>query len=295
MGDLGHILVILDKPKHPQRALARAVDLARRSGAHLHLVSFLWVPMATDEQVFDTHQRRAIRKSAQTQRRTWLDALVRDEGLLAADVSAAVEWTDDIAGWTVDYVTENRPDLVVKSVHHSRTLLHTPLDWQLLRTCPAPLLLASTAESTGNGDVLAAVDLGFPDEAHRRMSERVLEEAQRFAAIEGTGLQVVSVMEVGGSFEDLEFFDRPRMAAKARRQAREELDTLPGGAAVTGGRLHLPDGKAGQAVAEAARSIAAGLLVVGTGAHRSLGGMLLGGSAEKILSRSPCDVLAVHG
>ena len=64
-------------------------------------------------------------------------ALDRDDELHAirdpfgsADVSVEVQWTEDIAGWVSENATE---DLVIKSAHHSKTLTHTPLDWQLLR------------------------------------------------------------------------------------------------------------------------------------------------------------------
>ena len=39
---------------------------------------------------------------------------------------------------------EAQMDLVVKSVHRSKTLLHTPLHWQLIRSCPKPLLLVGS-------------------------------------------------------------------------------------------------------------------------------------------------------
>lgn len=294
MEQLHQILVILDKPKHTQSALERAVAIARAAGAHLHLVSFCWVPMAADEQVFDTHQRRAIRKSAQAERRRWMDALVLDQGLGNADLSTSVVWSDDIAAWVAEYVTEHRPDLVVKSVHHSRTLMHTPLDWHLLRTCEVPLLLVSTALRAHAGAVLAALDLVHVDEVHCQLGERVLAAARRFAHLQGVALHCVNVVEISGSFEDLEFFDTSKMVEKSRLQARERLEALEGGNHFDADHVHLPAGKVGQGVAAVAADIDAGLLVVGTGARRGIGAALLGGSAEKILGRAPCDVLAVH-
>lgn len=294
MKNPNNILVILDKPKHPQTALERAVKLAREAGAHLHLVSFCWLPMVEQSDVFDTHQRRAIKKSATTERRRWLDALVRDNALSAADISTEVVWTDQIAAWVAERVSEDRADLVVKSVHQSKTLLHTPLDWQLLRECPAPLWLVSTQRSRRSGNVLATIDLMSTDAKHRRMNDKVLEASARFAELEGARLHCVNAVEVSGSFEDLDFFDTRKMQKKARDNARERLEDMLAPYGVAKSRIHLPTGKVGHTIAEVAGKVDADLLVVGTGARRGIGARLLGSSAEKILTRAPCDVLAVH-
>ena len=142
MKNLSSVLVVLDKPKHAQTALARAKELQAKSGCHLSLAAFCWHPMVKSKDVFDIHQRRAIKKAIVGERRDWLRGLVLDSKLSAADVSTEVFWTGDIADW-VTRASATDCDLVVKSVHHSQTLLHTPLDWQLLRACPTPIWLAA--------------------------------------------------------------------------------------------------------------------------------------------------------
>ncbi|MFU8817990.1 MAG: universal stress protein [Pseudomonadales bacterium] len=47
-------------------------------------------------------------------------------------------------------------------------------------------------------------------------------------------------------------------------------------------------------MAEVAEKVGADAVVVGTGARRGPTGLLFGSSAERILTRVPCDVLAVH-
>jgi universal stress protein E len=289
-----HVLVVLDKPKHPQSALDRAVTLARAAGAHLHLASFCWLPMAARSEVFDTHQRRALRKSVVAERRRWLDGLVLDHGLQAADVSTEVVWTDDIAAWVLSQLEPRAVDLVVKSVHHSRTLLHTPLDWQLLQQLPVPLWLVSTRSRKPTGEVLASVDLTSGDARHRRLNRRVLEGAALAVRLLDGRLSAVTAVEVPGGFEDASYFDPRRMKRQAREQATAGLAAALAEYDVPKRRQHLPLGKVGAAVTEVAERVDADLVVVGTGARRGLGARLLGGSAEKILSRVACDVLAVH-
>lgn len=288
------ILVILDKPKHSQTALARAVEIATASGAHLHLVAFCWLPMAEHREVFDTHQRRALKKAVMHERQTWLEGQVLDTGLAAADVSTQVVWTDDIAGWVRDYGVEHRPRLVVKSVHHSKTLLHTPLDWQLIRESQQPLLLVAAARRRRSGSILATLDLKHQDRRHQALNLRVLQTARAEAERVGGRLHCVSVVEYSGVLHDLEMIDIRKKEQQAKQRTRELLDALLEPFGVPRARVHMPAGKVGQGIATVARKINADLLVVGTGARHGLGAALIGNSAEKILARAPCDLLVIR-
>lgn len=294
MKKLETILVILDKPKHAQTALARAKGIADAVGAHLHLVSFTWLAMAEEKGVFETHQRRAMKKAVVDERKTWVRQLVLDAKLAAADVTTEVAWTNDIAGWVADRVGDGKIDLVVKSVHHSKTLTHTPLDWDLLRRCSSPVLLVSTKRRRPSGNVLATLDLRNMDRKHQVMNLRVLDAAQRFADIAGGKMHCVNVVEFSVVLRDLDIIDVRKKQKEAREKSAHLLDALLEPYDVPRARRHMQAGKVGQVVAGTARSINADLMVVGSSAHRKLGEMLLGGSAEKILSRAPCDVLAVH-
>jgi universal stress protein E len=289
-----NILVVLDKPKHAQTALERAVGLAAKSGAHLHLASFCWLPMAEQDEVFDVHQRRAIRKSVVGERRRWLDALVLDRGLAAANISTEVVWTKDIAGWVAENAARVNADLLIKSVHHSRTLLHTPLDWQLLRQTEAPMLLVSTEGARRSGNVLATIDLRSRGAKHRRMNRRVLDAAAALARLQNGKLHCVNVVEMPGAFQDVDHFDSRKVRKQATDNARSDLEEMLAPYDLPRSRIHLPNGKVGQAVADVADKVRAEVVVVGTGARRGLGLVLLGSSAEKILTRVHGDVLAVH-
>ena len=202
MSDIRTILVVLDRPGAEQYALKRGKALAAATGAHLHLASFCWVGLAENEQIFDTHQRLALQTGALNERRRWLDGLVLDAGLTAANVSTEVIWCKDIAAWVAERVIDGKADLVVKSVHRgSDTLLHTPLDWQILRTCQAPVWLATGGPA---GPVLASVDLEHGDEKHQLMNQRVLAAARDFAGLLQAQAHAVHVVETTGFPDSLE-------------------------------------------------------------------------------------------
>ena len=294
------VLVILDKPKHEQHALAEATKLlGKYREARVRLVSFVWHAMAEQKAVFDAHQRRAMKKEILRTREVWLRDLVRDQGLSAASISIEVVWTDDIAGW----IEQNSAaaDLVIKSVHKSQTLLHTPLDWELIRTCPRPLLLVGgwkgkrrKKKAKAENDVIATIDLRSEDAKHRKLNFQVLDAASRFAEIRGGRLHCVAVVEYSEVLSDLEMIDPRKVQKDAVAASSDFLEALLQPYDIAKTRVHRPAGKVGHMVAATVRKTGAGLVVVGSAARRGLGATLLGNSAEKILDRSPCDVLVVH-
>lgn len=294
------ILVILDKPKHEQCALNEARRmLIKYPQAHVRLVSFVWHAMAEQKTVFDASQRRAIKKEIVRTREVWLRDLIRDEGLSAASISIEVVWTDDIAGWV--QANSAGTELVIKSVHKSKTLMHTPLDWDLIRSCPEPLLLVGgwkgkrrRKKAKAENDVIATIDLRSEDTRHRKLNFQVLDAASRFAEIRGGRLHCVAVVEYSEVLSDLEMIDPRKVRKQAVAASEDFLEALLQPYDIAKTRIHRPAGKVGHMVAATVRKTGAGLVVVGSAARRGLGATLLGNSAEKILERSPCDVLVVH-
>lgn len=293
MNDIRTILVILDRPGGDQWALERGKALAAATGAHLHLAAFCWLALAESDQVFDTHQRLALKKGALNERRRWLDGVVLDAGLRAANVSTEVVWTKDIAAWVAEQASAGKADLVVKSVHRSSgTLLHTPLDWQVLRSAKVPVWFATGAP--GSGALLASLDLEHGDDKHQLMNQRVLEATQYFAgALEGQA-QAVHVVETSSFPDSLEGYEVEVLAADAELRSRALLEALVKPYGVEPANAHLAVGHLAPALAEVIHRQSADVLVVGTGARGRIGSFLLGNSVELILASTPCDVLAIH-
>ena len=295
MKDLRSILVVLDKPKHPQTALERARKLATAAGAHMHLVSFCWLAMAEQNAIFDTHQRRALKQGAIHEREAWLRDLILDAGLSAADISTEVVWTRDIPGWVAEHARTKGVDLVVKSIRHrSGTLLRKPIDWQLLQNCPAPLLLTDSRERIQTGKVLATIDLRHSDEAHQRMNRNVLAAAQTMTQLLDGELAGAHVVESVHLPPGVDIMEEGQLIEQARQRLSEWLEATLEPHEMAQSALHLVVGTVASALNELVEREGIELVVVGTSARRGLGGALLGNTAERILSKVDSDLLAIH-
>lgn len=283
----------MDKPKHAQVALARALSLQRLAATHLHLTSFVHHPMVDQTQTFETHQRNQIKKSIIKERTEWLRGQVLDAGAAFEDVTLEVVWTKALAKWVTDRAQPDQFDLVIKTVHRSQSLIHTPADWTLLRDCPAPLLLVSGSKWAKKPAVLATLDLNRTDGAHERLNRKVLDAAHQFASAYGGVVHCVYVIEVSRALSDLDIIN-PRIAAKkAKERIAPHLQALIEPYGIPMSRVHLPTGKVGHVVNGIARKVKADLLVMGTTARKGVKGFVIGNSAERVLTKAPCDVLAL--
>lgn len=290
---LQSVLTILDKPKHPQTALARTRRLVKESGARVHLLSFCWSRLAESDGVFARDQDRAIKQAMIVERRSWLQAQITDVIELER-ARTSVLWSKDIAGSLEGIVAKGDADLLIKSIHQSGTILHTPLDWVLLRTSTIPVLLTTTRRRKHSGIVLAAVDVTRQDRAHQRLNRRVLDAAHTMAALERGKVHVVAAVELPNALIDLDILDKRKAQLRARLHIESGLNELLDAYDIPKAHRHIPIGKVGQAVNVVAHQLNADLLVVGTHAHKFKQLIGIGNSAEKIVARATCDVLAVN-
>lgn len=291
--NLSSILTVADKPKHKQVALAGAAQLQRALGAQIDATAFCW--QAFPDEVFGAAQRKAMKREIMDDRKAWLAETVKDVGLDADLTKQTTVWTHDMAEWICNAAEKHGNDLVLKSVHPSKTMVHTPLDWELLERCPVPVMLRSTRVRRKKSNiVLAAVDLGTRNAAHKKLNRKVLDAATYYASRVGAKVHCVHVIEMSKVLRDLDLVDERTVRRKAIAKSESNVAELISRYPLVKSRIHFPVGKVGQQVQQLGFKLKADLLVMGTHTRRLRNAVGIGSSAQKVLSRLPCDVLAVH-
>ena len=142
--------------------------------------------------------------------------------------------------------------------------------------------------------MLAALDLRHNDKIHRHLNCNVLAAAHELARISDAKVHVVFAVEISQVLRDLDIVRESVSKAKVVERVSGELNRLLRPYDIPKSRIHMPVGKVGSVVAQIGRKIKADTLVVGSHAQRVKNLVGLGGSAERILTRAVCDVLAVH-
>ena len=96
MATVSSILVVMDKPKHDQVALWRALVLQSQTGAKLHLRAFVHDPAYDQLETTDPIARRAMKQAAMAERKQWLRTALLEAGGDPGSASQQVVWTKDI-------------------------------------------------------------------------------------------------------------------------------------------------------------------------------------------------------
>ena len=293
--DLNQITTILDKPKHDQVAWRRSLLLQEQSGTAIEVVSFVWNAMCENTAALNAVDRRKLRRSLIDKRRQWLQDLVaKSPRSRSGDIAQRIIYGHDIGAWVEDEFADKCPDLVVKTVHKSASLVHSPTDWDLLRTSPAPILLTTRRRGKFSGNIVASLDLRQADTKHRHLNCKVLEAAFSFANLYQAKMHVVFVVELSQILRDLDIINERVSKAKVMKKVGPELERLLKPYHIPKSRVHTPVGKVGKVVAQVSRKLNADLLVIGSYAHRAKRLVGFGNSAERIVTKAVGDVLVVH-
>jgi universal stress protein E len=288
-----HFLVIADRLGDEQRIIGRAVALASRVGAKLTVVGFVHEHVASSPVALSRRDRVRLRETLIERHR----AEIR-QALAAATVGQAmraavdVSWEKRVADRVNRIAAERRCDLVMKSAHRSETLMYTPTDWQLLRGCPAPVLLVADRRWSKSTHVLAAVDLGTSVRSKRALNYEIVEQAATMSSALGCQLHVGYVVPFSAVLRDLDIISVSalrREGVRLAEQFRRSIEKL--GITVDG--LHVVTGQPEKALVSMAAKNRIGLVVLGCVGRRRLAGRVIGNTAEQILRLLKADVLAI--
>lgn len=302
MDQFRKILLITNNEMQQSAAFTRAAGLAAKTGASLHLclvdysttlASLRHVDSSLASTLIDTHMKARL---------AWLQDHCKK--LKAAGIKAeySAVWGKPAEQMILGKVLELKPDLVIKDVHsvHSVSrLFHTPLDWQLLRLCPVPVMLVSSDAEETPKRIIATVDPMESERGPIELNDRVLKTALAMAlqcdaelhVLYALALELPSGDNVAGFMPMTEF-------EKVRRKMREDhtaaFNKLMDQHSVPKDRRHLVEGvNAEGVISEFASAHKTDMIVMGTVYRSGVDRFIFGSTAERTLYRLNCDVLAL--
>lgn len=210
-------------------------------------------------------------------------------------------------------VLHNDRDLVMKAAEEGGGLtarLFGSTDMHLLRNCPCPVWLMRSVKPGHLRKILAAVDLDPPGgkAAEDTLNRQILEMAISLALSEFAELHIVHVWHAyGESYLRHGFVRQPKVDVEAYvedmrlRHQRWLAEVVDGfvhnvGEETVGylkPQLHMVQGFPEKVIPALAKEDAMDLIIMGTVARTGIPGFLMGNTAETILNRIECSVLAI--
>lgn len=299
-----NVLVVADAASASDALLARARWLAEANGAALTLVDVIdGAPgdLARRLAVLPRDRAQAVADSVRTMRRDRLEGLAAPLRADGHDVTTALLHGIGFIE-IIRRVLACGHDLVLKGALREPEwpALRGP-DLHLLRKCPCPVWILNAPSEPAARRIMAAVDPDPEDALRDDLNRMVLDLATALAVRDQAQLDVVSAWHVPeeetlrhGTMR-LHADQIAAVLADAERQSAWGLNTLTADLArlVPMMRVLHIKGQPADVLTHHADSARIDTLVMGTLARTGIAGMFIGNTAETVLGRVGCSVLAV--
>jgi len=275
------ILLATDFSARSDRALGRAVRLARAASAELVLL-----------HVVDEDHPARLLELERREAEAMLEEMVQTiEGVRCRTRVEA----GDPSGSMVEVTKGVDADLLVVGAHRRRLLKDVFVGGTMERTIRRtgrPALMVQAPAGRDYERVLVATD--FSD-----YSRAALDSARSLGLLEGRGVTVLHALDspareltLQSAMTEKQFAD---YLAEEEQRAREELAAFlrKAGFQPSLEVVRTIDASAAETIVDSAKAMRADLVVVGTRGRSGLGRFLIGSVAEGVLHRAEMDVLAV--
>ena len=224
----------------------------------------------------------------------WLDSLVQSLRDLGYTIETRVIVFDRLYEAIIRRAAVLHADLIFKPLRQHgflRRALFSATDWNLVRCCPAPLLLINHASAIHRKPVIAAVDVDTKDVVHQELNQIVLSQARQLADLLGSTVHLVNAYSLSPYIGAGSAADQV-IRLKQKNQLKSALN-MAAKYQIAADQVHLREGAADLVINDLAREIDAGVIVLGTVARSGISGLFIGNTAESIMEHTQSDVVAV--
>lgn len=293
-----NILVVVDPSTDEQKALSRAVEFASKTTtkitAFLSIYDFSY-EMTT---MLSSDEREAMRQTVINDRKVWIEERIKAIGASVEDIDIKVIWHNRPFEAVIDQVIDHGFDVVFKGTHEHdklKSVIFTPTDWHLLRKCPCPLLLVKDHSWPANGNILAAVNVGSDEDEHQSLNQIITEEAKHLANIISANVNLVNSFPgtpVNIAIEIPEF-DASQYNDTMLQHHKDAMAKHADTYAIDRERTFVKEGLPEDVIESLSQELDAELVILGTIGRTGLSAALIGNTAEHVIDRLNCDVLAL--
>lgn len=298
MNTFTKLLVVVDPTEEHQKALLRAIDLAKKSPVTLTLFLSIYDFSYEMTTMLSADERDSMKQAVIGDRTRWLEELIAEQDLQATPIDYKVVWHNRPYESIIKEVLFEKYDLVIKGTHAHDTLksvIFTPTDWHLLRKCPVPVLLVKEHAWPEHGKILAAVSAGTDDAEHKNLNTQITQYANYMAKLLNAEPHLVNAYPptpVNIAVEIPEF-DPQEYNASMKKHHTESLAKLASENEIGATHCHVLEGMPEDVIPRLAHELDIELIVIGTVGRQGISAALIGNTAEHVIDNVDCDLLAV--
>ena len=309
-----NILCIIQNTQESKNILERAVKLATDNQAELTVASVI-ENSKTSFNIFKNFLDVNIEALLENEKKQELENLIKP---FSNQLEIQIKIFFGTPFYEIIYnILQNNYDLLIKMPENKDWLhrLFGSNDMHLLRKCPCPIWFIKPDSPQSFNNIMAAVDVNIDTQTEKEESEvqeklnhQILQMASSLAVSELAKLHILHVWDapetalMQGAFikmpdsevieyvENIQNLHSSKLKAllqdAARTQVGEMLEFLELD-------IHLVRGLPSKVIPQYIEKLQIDLIVMGTVARTGLAGVIMGNTAEDILSQIDCSVLAI--
>ncbi|WP_375754031.1 universal stress protein UspE [Vibrio sp. HN007] len=294
------ILVVADVNNEAQSALARAMQLARKSTSKSHITFFLSIYDFSYEMtsMLSSDERDAMRRGVIQQRETWMREVAAPYIDDTVDFDVKVVWHNRPYEAIVSQVFSGKHEILIKGTRKHDVLesvIFTPTDWHLLRKSPCPVLLVKNHEWPENGNIVASVHVGSENPTHIDLNDCMVEQLKNLCRRLDATPYLVNTYPVTPANITIELpeFDPATYTDAVRGHHLKSMKALRQKHGIEEENTRVEQGLPEDIIPAVASELDAGLVILGTTGRTGLSAVFIGNTAEHVIDKINCDVLAL--
>ena len=298
-----NILVVLNPENDKQYALARAVRLVKeqKSEVPVKITVFLAAYDLSYEisALLSAEEREDMHRGVIAQRQKEIQPYLEKYADPMIEFRPIVVWSSNEAEAISVEVEKNNYDLVVKYTKEEESLtslIFTPMDWQLLRKCPTPMLVVRDGDWKHQRRILVAVNVSGDEDYHETFNKSLVSLSINLADnLERGNIHLVSAYPPTpiNMAIDLPEFHTSEYTNGIRGQYLINMKALRQSFGIDEDHTHVREGFPEDVIPDVAKELEAELVVLGTLGRTGLSAALLGNTAEHVISKLSCNLLAI--
>ena len=298
-----NILVVLNPENDKQYALARAVRLVKeqKSEVPVKITVFLAAYDLSYEisALLSAEEREELHRGVIAQRQKEIQPYLEKCADPMIEFRPIVVWSSNEAEAISAEVEKNNYDLVVKYTKEEESLtslIFTPMDWQLLRKCPTPMLVVRDGDWKHQRRILVAVNVSGDEDYHEAFNKSLVSLSIDLADnLERGNIHLVSAYPPTpiNMAIDLPEFHTSEYTNGIRGQYLINMKALRQSFGIDEDHTHVREGFPEDVIPDVAKELEAELVVLGTLGRTGLSAALLGNTAEHVISKLSCNLLAI--
>jgi len=298
-----NILVVLNPENDKQYALARAVRLVKeqKSEVPVKITVFLAAYDLSYEisALLSAEEREEMHRGVIAQRQKEIQPYLEKYADPMIEFRPVVVWSSNEAEAISAEVEKNNYDLVVKYTKEEESLtslIFTPMDWQLLRKCPTPMLVVRDGDWKHQRRILVAVNVSGDEDYHETFNKSLVSLSIDLADnLERGNIHLVSAYPPTpiNMAIDLPEFHTSEYTNGIRGQYLINMKALRQSFGIDEDHTHVREGFPEDVIPDVAKELEAELVVLGTLGRTGLSAALLSNTAEHVISKLSCNLLAI--